>query len=140
MSQVTVRWVIVSFANHSAWHRSKQRLSVQDLIIYQPTANIKTVRVRTTIIIFLTELAIVTSGATKVMSTVSKSEQKPKNLWSESILPDLSLTSNARSVLGPGRESGPDLENKCDYKCLSDSLLQTLDSLSLSNDAFVQGR
>ena len=75
-----------------------------------------------------------TSGATKVMSTVSKSEQKPRNLWSESILPDLPLSGRARSV------SRTDQDNKWDYKCLSDSLLQTLDSLSLSNDAYVQGR
>ena len=80
-----------------------------------------------------------TSGATKVMSTISKSEQKPKNLWSESILPDVSLTSNVRSVYGPGRDIDI-IDNKCDYKCLSESLLQTLDSLSLSNDAYVQGR
>ena len=73
-----------------------------------------------------------TSGATKMMSIVSKSEQKPTNLWSESIMPDLSLTIKARSRT--------DKNNKCDYMSLSDSLLQTLDSLSLSNDANVQGR
>ena len=72
--------------------------------------------------------------STVFKSTVSKSEQKPRNLWTESILPDLPLSSRARSV------SRTEEDNKCDYKCLSDSLLQTLDSLSLSNDAFVQGR
>merc|ERR1712062_173298 len=66
------------------------------------------------------ELAILTSGATKVMSSVTKSEQKPTNLWSESILPDLSVSSKARSL----SRSRTDQPNKCDYKCLSDSLLQ----------------
>ena len=82
-------------------------------------------------------LAIVTSGATRVMSNMCVSGRRSRNLWSESILPDISLTGRT----GPARSVSHCEDDNARYKCLSESLLQTLDSLSLSNkDSYVQGR
>ena len=68
------------------------------------------------------------------MVNVSRQENNNKHLWSDTILPDTRYKPINRSM------SLSD-ESKPRYTAaLSNNLIQTLDTLSLSNDGYVQGR
>jgi len=80
-------------------------------------------------------LSIVNTGATKAVANVGRQENKDRHLWSEAILPD-----GRMSVIN--RSMSLSEQRKPSYNTvMSDSLLRTLDTLSLtSHDTFVQGR
>ena len=79
-------------------------------------------------------MSIVSSGAVKTVANVSRrnNNSKDKHLWSDSILPDRppsllrSLSENNKQPRGSS--------------LMSDNIIQTLDTLSLSHDQYVQSR